>query len=425
MLSKHLVVSCVALTCALSACSSDDGERRRHGDDEDGGSAGTSTAGKGGSAGSSGGSTGKAGTGGTGGTGAVPVPGGPHPFPQSKATGPCTITTVAGASDSVRAIYDGWKQQFVQPAGTGLRVIRNTNNNDTVSEGIAYGMLAAVYMNDKTSFDGFWTFAKAHLDELGFMNWHLNADGTIASGGNGSALDADEDMAWALIMAAAQWPTGTYYDEGKTLINKIYNYMVAADGMLVPGDAWGISTDRTFPDYFSPAYYRVFEKVTGNTGWVTATTNVVDKNYQILADVTGTYGLVPDSTTRTYQHMGAYGYDACRTPWRITMDYCFNSEARAKTYIDKIAPFFVSQGAVSNIGDGYSLTGQKTSSFPNMAFIGPAGVSGMAGYPSLLNDAFTYGATGTGGTTPYYQQTLRVITMLMMSGNFLDYYQHP
>ena len=120
--------------------------------------------------------------------------------------------------------------------------------------------------------------------------------------------------------------------------------------------------------------------------------------------------------------MGAYGYDACRTPWRIAMDYCFNGEPRAKAYLDKIARVLHdSQRPVSNIGDGYSLTGQKTSNFGNMAFIGTAGVAGMAGYPQLLNDAFTYGATGTGGNTQYYQQSLRVITMLMMSGNFLDY----
>ena len=45
----------------------------------------------------------------------------------------------------------------------------------------------------------------------------------------------------------------------------------------------------------------------------------------------------------------------------------------------------------------------------------------MAGFPQLLNDAFTYGATGTGGNTQYYQQSLRLMTMLILSGNFLEY----
>jgi hypothetical protein len=56
----------------------------------------------------------------------------------------------------------------------------------------------------------------------------------------------------------------------------------------------------------------------------------------------------------------------------------------------------------------------------NMAFIGPAGVAGMAGYPTLLDGAFDFGVQNLGGQA-YYPQSLRVVTMLMMSGNFLDY----
>jgi endo-1,4-beta-D-glucanase Y len=194
---------------------------------------------------------------------------------------------------------------------------------------------------------------------------------------------------------------------------------VQGDGMMKPGDNWGGSA-TTYPDYFSPAYYRVFAAVTGNNAWKS---RVIDRNYEILANVEGQYGLVPDQTTATYDTAGQhYGYDACRMPWRIAMDYCFYGEARAKEYLDKIGAFFDGVG-VTNIGDGYSLTGTKSSGNRNMAFIGPAGVSGMAGHQKLLDDAFTFGATGNGGDQQYYTQSLRVVTMLMMSGNFLDYTQ--
>jgi endo-1,4-beta-D-glucanase Y len=329
----------------------------------------------------------------------------------------CQITNHASAASAVATAYNYFKTQFVVTANPGLRVTRPTNNGDTVSEGIAYGMLAAVYMNDKPVFDGLYSFAKSHFDSYGLMNWRLNADGSVASDGMGSATDADEDMAWALIMASAQWQQGIYLDEAKAMILAMSTHNIGPDGMLLPGDSWG-STDRTYPDYFSPAYFRVFAQVSGNRNWSGA---ILDKNYEILAAVSGTHGLVPDYTTRTYMHTTEYGYDACRTPWRIAMDYCFNGEPRAKTYLDKIGAFFTSQLPVTNFGDRYSLTGTETMSNPNMAFIGTAGVAGMAGFPQLLNDAFTYGATGTGGNTQYYQQALRLITMLMMSGNFLDY----
>jgi len=420
----RLALGCLALGFMFLGCGSSGGDA-----DEDNGSGGTSagggkagtgaTTGKGGTSPGTGGTSASGGKAGAGGTGTAPIPGGPFPFPQNKTSGMCGITTYANASAAVQTVYTYWKTNFVVQAGAGLRVVRNTNNNDTVSEGIAYGMLIAVYMNDRPAFDGFWTYAKAHADSFGFMNWKINADGTTASDGAGSAADADEDMAWALIMASAQWQSGSYLDDAKKLINGMSTYMLASDGLLLPGDGWGTASDRTFPDYFSPAYFRVFAEVSGNRNWSGI---YLDKNYEILAAVSGTYGLVPDSTTRSLMHMGAYGYDACRTPWRIAMDYCFNGEPRAEAYLAKVVPFFANQG-VANIGDGYSLTGSKTSSYPNMAFIGPAGVGAMykPEYSGLLNDAFTYGATGTGGTTPYYQQTLRVITMLMMSGNFLDF----
>jgi endo-1,4-beta-D-glucanase Y len=343
------------------------------------------------------------------------ISGGPFPYPQNKKPANCTLTTVAGASSTVQSIYGNWKTQYVVSATPGLRVQRPENGNDTVSEGIGYGMLAAVYMGDQATFDGIWAYAKGHLDSNGLMNWNIGSSGTVASGGSGSATDADEDMAWALIMASGQWPSGTYLADAKKIIGALRTNVIAGDYTLKPGDAWG-GSNKTYPDYFSPAYLRVFKLVTGDPIW----DKVIDRNYEILAQVSGQYGLVPDSTTTAYALTDSYKYDACRTPWRIGMDYCFNGEPRAKTYLDLVGGFFNMTG-VSNIGDGYSLTGTRTSDFPNMAFIGPAGVAGMEGFPKLLDDAFTFGATGNGGTSGYFQQSLRVITMLMMSGNFVDY----
>ncbi len=366
----------------------------------------------------------KGGTGGSSGSAGAQqfIQGGPFAYPQNEKPPFCTLTTVANASATVQSIYTTWKNTYVVSASPGLRVQRPENGNDTVSEGIGYGMLAAVYMGDRPTFDGLWAYASAqgHIDMAGLMNWHLNADGTVAAQGSGSATDADEDMAWALLMASGQWSSPDYYAAGKKLAAAIMFNEVAGDGMLTPGDQWG-STNKTYPDYFSPAYFRVFKTVTGNANWDI----VIKRNYEILTQVSGQYGLVPDQTTTSYDLSQSYKYDACRAPWRIGMDLCFNGPTvapDAKTYIDKISTFFDGVGA-ANIGDGYSLTGMKTSNFPNMAFIGPAGVSGMASHQKLLDDAFTFGATGNGGTTGYFQQTLRVVTMLVMSGNFIDYTQ--
>ena len=251
----------------------------------------------------------------------------------------------------------------------------------------------------------------------GLMNWKIGAGGNVIA--MGSASDGDEDMAWALLMASDQWSSAAYLADAVSVIGAMYTNSIAGDGMLKPGDNWGTADLSTFPDYFSPAYFRVFAAATNNPNWKGA---IIDRNYAILASVAGNLGLVPDRTSGTLQNMGNFGYDACRTPWRIAMDYCFNGEPRAQAYLAKIGPFFNGIGA-ANIVDGYSLTGAPAGSGnKNMAFIGPAGVAGMAGYPSLLDGAFTFGVNNT--ANDYFKDSLRVVTMLMMSGNFVDF-SHP
>ncbi|MEO7032759.1 MAG: glycosyl hydrolase family 8 [Polyangiaceae bacterium] len=371
----------------------------------------------GGSAGAHTGGAGGAGT--AGGSGLILGAGGPFPFPQAKKPASCSLTTAAGASAAVQSAYNSWKAAMVTSNGAGaggLRVQRNTNGNDTVSEGIGYGMIAAAYLNDKPTFDGLWTYAQAQFDASGLMNWHIDASGNLSGSDKGSATDADEDMAWALLMASNQWSSAAYLTAAKTMITAISTNSIGDDGTLKPGDSWG-ETTTTFPDYFAPSYYRVFAKVTNNPAWSGV---IIDRNYTVLAAVSGTHGLVPDKITSTSDLSGNYLYDACRTPWRIGMDYCFNAEPRAKAYLDKIGPFFNGVGA-SNIVDGYSPSGSGSGNVHNMAFIGPAGVAGMAGYPTLLDGAFSFGASNGGGDTSYYGQSLRVLTMLMMSGNFVDF----
>jgi hypothetical protein len=168
--------------------------------------------------------------------------------------------------------------------------------------------------------------------------------------------------------------------------------------------------------------------VTGRTEWSGL---IVDRGYTILAAVTGDKGLVPDQISASGTTYGAaknctigstcanYTYDACRTPWRIGMDYCFNNEPRALTYLMALGGFFNGIG-VATIRDGYTPSGGTVGSGnQNMAFIGPAGIAGMAaGFQTLVDDAFTYGNSHT--SNDYFKDSMRVLSMLMMSGNYLD-----
>jgi endo-1,4-beta-D-glucanase Y len=413
MTVRRVLFALVAL--AFSACAKPS--------DMGGGSGGTTGSGGSGSGGSS------SSTGGSGATLPDFLSHGPYPFPQSKTSGSCMLTSNSNAASATQSAYNSWKSSFVTSNGApsgALRVQDPQNitcsgngsstqvSNGTVSEGMGYGMLAAVYMNDQSTFDQLLAYVNAHADANGLMNWCITSSGSTA--GAGSATDADEDMAWSLLMAAAQWSSVDYYTAAKAMINAMYGHSLAGDGTLSPGDAWGGTT--IYPDYFSPAYYRLFAKV-GSASWGTV---VIDRNYTILSKVSGPHGLIPNqSDSTTYSTSMNYGYDSCRGPWRIAMDYCFNGEQRALTYLQLVGPFFDGIGA-SSIGDGYTNSGSATQNNHNMAFIGTAGTAGMAGWPNLLNGAFSFGVNGAGDNA-YFTNSLRVVTMLMMSGNLLDYSQ--
>ena len=131
----------------------------------------------------------------------------------------------------------------------------------TVSEGIAYGMLIAVYMgtkDDQMLFDDLWKYSQAHLNGNGLMNWAIASDGTGVTG-TGGATDADEDIAFALLMADKQWGSAgslNYLNLAKAQINNIWLHEIVDSKLAGPGDSWG-PTDlwkNINISYFAPAY---------------------------------------------------------------------------------------------------------------------------------------------------------------------------
>ncbi|HXU00508.1 MAG TPA: glycosyl hydrolase family 8 [Polyangia bacterium] len=397
------------------------------------------TGGSGNSAGTTGdaGTTGMAGTTGTAGTtgsgGSSPTTCGPQtapgpsgganfPFPQHKLSANCGYPTSCNDAD-VMTSWNTFKTKMIVNNGGGLRVQRPENSNDTVSEGIAYGMLMAVYLVDKTTFDGLWAYAKAHKNGKGLMNWHIDANGGTV--GNGAATDADEDMAFALMMADKQW--GGYASDASGLVGSILASEVTSSNLLLPDDSGNMSSDIN-PSYFAPAYYKLF--ATYNARW----TMVADQSYTMLNRcANATTGLVADWCTQQGGTSGRsnpprYYYDAARTPFRIAQDACWNNDSRAVTYLAKVAAFFNGLGP-TGIRDGYNLDGTSPGANAGiMVFEGPVGVGMMpskATYASFLLQNYTRVAvtskSGTSSAYNYYNGAWGVLTLMMMTGNMTPF----
>lgn len=419
-----------------------------------GGAKGTGGATSSGGAMASGGATGSGGGAGSGGAlgsgGAAGGAGGGTPsavmIPRG---GRCTAPVTANVADTMAA-WTKWKKDIVTSDGAGtngLRLLRPNSSgavvNSSVSEGSAYAMLISVYMNDQDSFDKFWNYTQQFLDSNGLMNWYIGPDRTVL--GTGGATDADEDIAFALLMADKKWGgkgtlSKSYLELATAQINLIWKYEIdhAMGDVPTPGDQGGGGGSVINISYFAPAFYRAFGRATNQTSnWnntvttvykvINATLNATNKNQS--------NGLVPAWSTPAGVPMGRAGtsdptyhqLDSCRTPFRVAQDYCWNNEPMAADYLKKISAFYQMKGAY-NLVDGYNLDGSEhpgAASVGNQAaaFVGPAAVGAMSspdfamlrdqGYADVATDMLFAGSQ-------YYQESWTVLSLIMMTGMMDD-----
>ncbi len=359
--------------------------------------------------------------------------------------------THANAEDARRAFLRFREEIVTAEGASGFLRTRRPDTpdgvaNSTVSEGIAYGMIIAVAMDDQPLFDAFWKYAMRWFNPNGLMAWYIAPDGSKMLG-QGGATDSDEDMAWALVMAHRQWGGSgslgeTYLSHARRQIDRVYELEVDHGqwpDMLIPGDEW--RGQNVFnPSYFAPHQYRLFGEVSGNVdGWQ----RVIDRGYAVLDaslnDRNGNRenGLVPawctEDGTPVEAFPGAmqnYQYDSARTPFRLGQDFAYHGDARARAYLEKISGFFAGVGA-EHIVDGYTLEGEPAPD-PNArrpnpgsaVFVGAAAVGAMhdARYQSFIDAAYARVRTGELlARSRYYNHCWTVLSLLMLTGNLANF----
>ena len=374
---------------------------------------------------------------------------GRFPFPHDQRLPHLSYPGGANAEDA-RAAFLRWRSEIVTSDGArGFVRTRRPDTpdgqaNSTVSEGIAYGMIIAVMFDDQALFDGFWSYARCFLNKSGLMDWYIAPDGARPLG-VGAASDADEDMAWALLMADRQWGgrgslAEGYLSTAQRLIDAIYSTEVdqnESPDMFLPGDDWR-GKNVFNPSYFAPNQYRLFGEATGNTsGWQ----RVIDRGYEILEQSLNREsgnqhnGLVPAWCNAAGQPVEAfpgamqnYQYDSARTPFRLNQDWACSKDPRARGYLRRISDFFANIGAAA-IVDGYSLDGRPAPDprsppgNPGSAvFIGCAAAGAMHDpkYQTFIDEAYARVRTGELLTrSRYYNHCWTVLSLLMLSGNLL------
>lgn len=343
------------------------------------------------------------------------------PFPQKNKKYSYGILPTPINDADIQTAYDKFMENFYEESGDKAR-IKFDDPSFTVSEGIGYGMLITVYMdNDKNKtqdkFDKLWKYYNSYLNTNGLMHWKISGFNGINQ--QNAATDAELDVAVALIQAYKQWGDQKYFDDATALVDKIWKYEVNANGHLKPGDTWDMKKN---PSYFSTAALESFKRV-GSQDWQKVITNT----YSLLNKVQNSNtGLVPDWCSEDGNPMGDYYYDAARTPWRIAWGYAWFGHNDAKKYCSKVASWIDGKtgGDPTKIVDGYMLDGNDKSQYFNSAFAGAFACAGMADatHQTWLNNAYKAQVGLIETDESYFCTTLKVIYLLLLSGNMPDFW---
>ena len=365
---------------------------------------------------------------------------GTFPYRATYAGGVTSAAPDQGAAESeLRSSYANWKRLYVTGDGAGgnRRVVSRTGcagegQADTVSEAQGYGAVISMYMNDRETFDALWRYTKSKLNSRGLMGWCVRPDGSFEGGvgGGASATDGDTDIAWGLVFADKLWGSGgsvDYAAEARSMIKAIRAHSIQDDTFMLTGGDTQKHHVNTNPSYWDPAIYRVFAQFSGDDSW----NRVAQVTYDIAGKIqnhdNGT-GLVPEDSTIDGTKAGNYsydfGYNAVRYPWRIVKDYLWHGTSQARTNVDRLNAFWKSQGGLQNAVDGYTITGAKTGKWRGAALTSMAAAGYMTGTDTTAaRSAYDLNVkTVDGDSWGYYGNSLRMLSLLMMTGNMPNLY---
>jgi len=343
----------------------------------------------------------------------------------------------APTSATLQTWYNTWKTNHLRTcSGKGI-MATSDNTNEVKVEGVGWALITSAYMGDKASFDGIYQFynasSKLSPKSGGMMSWLVDCNGIRNNNDDnaGTASDGDLDAAFGLIVAGWQWG-GDYLDSARSVLKRVrqlVTYCEADDLYVIAGGynggVWGGACNYTDISYYTPAFFRVFSEVSGDKAW----DKLADDTYTLLErNAHATTGLVSDwqkvdgapYLRENSQAPGKdtyYSYDACRTPWRITLDYLWNGNERAKTWATKISNW--AKDKTSTLKEGYNLDGTPggdgQGNNAGMAFLGALAVAAMANDQTTVN---TFGsALPSSAPSFWYQSYLGNVYMLALTGN--------
>ncbi|SPF54317.1 Endoglucanase Y (fragment) [Candidatus Desulfosporosinus infrequens] len=271
-------------------------------------------------------------------------------------------------------------------------------------------MLFTTIYGDNSQFNRLWSYVEHHLDANGLMNWKIGENGEVI--GRGSATDADEDIAYALILGEVRWPGHGYELVANKMLHAILAHESDRDGFLLPGDSWNTS-EFLNPSYVSPTYYKRFAEVSGDLTWQ----HIAQVNESwLLKTLFDRTGLAPDWAERSgHFQTDVFGYDAIRVPIRWLAFYRQSYDPQARRMLEqelRTLNTLKQQGLKA----GYTLDGHPTVNYLNTDYLASFAAISFCKPYSRLSLGLLWQLCHSQSKT-YYGNAMKVWVMSLASNN--------
>ncbi len=271
------------------------------------------------------------------------------------------------------------KNRIYFEVGDSMGYVSDLKNKDVRTEGMSYGMMAAVQLDRKDIFDRLWRWTRRYMrhddgDNKGYFAWSCKPDGTRNA--HGSASDGELYFVTALVFASNRWGNDTGIDYLAAARDIVDNSMLkAGKDNAVPlinlehklitftPDRWG--GRFTDPSYHVPAFYEVWAEWLGD-GRSKFWKECADKSRRYLHDCTHpSTGLTPDYSNYDGSLLGrnmpigdAFRFDSWRVPMNVALDYSWSCADRdwQRGYVERLHDFLYSKG-IDEYVDQYNVDG--------------------------------------------------------------------
>jgi endo-1,4-beta-D-glucanase Y len=261
----------------------------------------------------------------------------------------CRQPPPADSREFLRESWDAYKRIYIRSEGNVVDPERG--GGDTTSEGQGYAMLRAAWMRDERSFSRAFDWTEQHLrrpDGLYSWLWTPAGGGRVADAN--TASDADQEIAFALVIGSQVFHDKRLLDRGRQLLRAIREHERVEingtkGGWFPAAGNWAVSDRIVNLSYFIPYAYPYFARVDPDGRW----DSVTEAGYDLIINTINTLEmpldaararLIPDFMAITLEGKPAalpegsrlsrdFSSDAMRIYWRVAVDCRLHERARA------------------------------------------------------------------------------------------------